>query len=195
MNNSKTFSKEEAARIAAEVATKNAARIGAEAAIAKYESERKKQKKLRSDRRLRDTKRLMKHYREIKLHAEDAIAALAEMSDEDYDFFQKLMEDDESVDVQAIVTSKARSSVMLAQIDAMLHKYEEISVASHREEDTRRYRILEAMYILDEPFTAAEVAQRENVNERTVYRDIEVACEKMGALLFGIQWIDRGMEV
>lgn len=192
--NTKTFSKEDAVRIAAEVATKNAAKIGAESGIARYESERAKQRKKRTDRRLRDTRRLLTHYREIKLHAENAIASLAEITDEDYDFFQRIMESDRGIDVQAIVTSKIRSSIMLAHIDAMLSKYGEISLASKRQEDARRYRILEAMCIKEPAETVAEIAERECVHERTVYKDLDVAYSKMSALLFGVQWIERGDE-
>jgi len=191
VNSSKTFSKEDAARIAAEVATKNASKIGADAGIARYESEKKKEKRKRIDRRLRDTRRLLSHYREIKIHSEDAISALEEINDEDYDFFQRLMEDDHSVDVEAIVTSKVRSSIILAHIDTMLLKYQQIALASKRPEEVRRYNVLDAMYISDEHPTAADIAEHENVHERTVYKDLDVACEKMSALLFGVQWIER----
>jgi len=185
---------EEAVRIAAEVAAKNAARVGAEAGIARYEAEQAKRRKKRADRRLRDTKRLLLHYREIKLHAEDAISSLNEITDEDYDFFQRLMESDTGVDVQAIVTSKIRSSIMLAHIDTMIQKYGEISMASRRSEDIRRYRILVAMCITEPAESLSEIAQRENIHERTIYKDLDAACVKMSALLFGVQWIERGDE-
>lgn len=183
---------ERVATIAAGVATEKAAELGAKAAIKTYENEKAKQSRRRNDRKLRDTKRLLLHYREIKVHAEDAIASLAEINDEDYDFFRRLMEDDRKVDVESIVTSKVRSSIMLDQIDTMLKKYEQISYATRREEEIRRYRVLDAMCISGELKTVREIAWAENVAERTVYRDLDVACSKMGALLFGIQWVERG---
>lgn len=185
---------EEAIRIAAEAAAKSAAHVGAETGIARYEAEQAKRRKKRADRRLRDTKRLLLHYREIKLHAEDAISSLNEITDEDYDFFQRLMESDTGVDVQAIVTSKIRSSIMLAHIDTMIQKYGEISMASRRSEDIRRYRILVAMCITEPAESLSEIAQRENIHERTIYKDLDAACVKMSALLFGVQWIERGDE-
>lgn len=183
---------EQIVAIAAGVATEKAAELGAKAAIKTYENEKAKQSRRRNDRKLRDTKRLLMHYREIKIHAEDAIASLAEINDEDYDFFRRLMEDDRKVDVESIVTSKVRSSIMLDQIDTMLKKYEQISYATRREEEIRRYRVLDAMCISGELKTVREIAWAENVAERTVYRDLDVACSKMGALLFGIQWVERG---
>ena len=44
---------------------------------------------------------------------------------------------------------------------------------------------------MDEPIPVSEIAERENIDTRTVYKDLDAACEKMSALLFGIQWIER----
>lgn len=185
---------ERIAAIAAGVARDRAIELGAKEAIKTYESEKAKQSRRRSDRRMHDTKRLLMHYREIKVHAEDAIASLAEINDEDYDFFRRLMEDDRKVDVDSIVTSKVRSSIMLDQIDTMLHKYQQIAYSTRREEEMRRYRVLEAMCISDERKTVQEIAEMENIVDRTVYRDFDIACSRMGALLFGVQWIERNDE-
>lgn len=171
------------ARIAAEIASKTALDV--------YTKQLEKEKKRRRDRRLRDTKRLMKSYREIKIHAGDAIASLSEVVSEDYEFFKELMEDNSTVDVGAIVRSKARSAIMLNHIDAMLRTYEIICLTSKKPEEQRRYRVLEAMYIKEEPEHVEDIADRENIDVRTVYRDLDAACEKLSALLFGIQWIER----
>lgn len=185
--NSKNLSESDIVRIASEAA----AQIGAEAGIAIYEAERKKQKRKQRDRRLRDTRRLFSHYREIKAHAEDAIADMADMDEEDYDFFKNLMEEDRSIDVQTIITSKVRSAIMLAHIDAMLLKYEQIAMASKRPEEKRRFKALEAIYISDDAQTVQDIAAQENVHERTVYKDLDVAYARMSALLFGVQWVER----
>lgn len=169
--------------------TRIAAKVASETAIKIYTEAKQKEQKLRSDRRLRDTKRLMKSYREIKIHAGDAIASLAEVNNEDFDFFHELLE--ERVSVSAIVLSKAKSAIMLAHIEAMLRAYQAICYGSKKPEDARRYRVLESMYIVGEPVPAQEIADRENIDTRTVYKDLDAACEKMSALLFGVQWIER----
>lgn len=184
----------DAARIAAEIATRKAGKIGADAGTTRYLEEKKRDSKRRKDRRLRDTRRLLRHYREIKAHAEDAITSLAEMKDEDYDFFQAFVTERNSVDVGAIVTSKARSAIMIAHIDAMLLKYQQIAYASNRLEEIRRYNVLEGMYISDSGDSAEDIAIRENINVRTVYKDLDSACARLSALLFGIQWIERDGE-
>lgn len=168
---------------------KAAAEIGAKAALDTYTKEKQKEKRMRADRRLRDTKRLMNNYREIKIHAGDAIASLHDVENEDYEFFRYLTED--SIEVSAIVHSKAKSAIMLAHIDAMLQAYQAICYGSNRPEDMRRYRVLEARCLIEKQLPIHEIAQRENIDIRTVYKDFDAACEKMSALLFGIQWISH----
>lgn len=170
---------------------KVAAEVGSKTALDVYTKQKEKEKRMRIDRRLRDTKRLMRSYREIKVHAGDAIASLSEVVNEDYEFFKDLMEDTGKIDVGAIVRSKARSAIMLTHIDAMLQAYEIICYNSKKPEEQRRYRVLESMCLMDEPIPVSEIAERENIDTRTVYKDLDAACEKMSALLFGIQWIER----
>lgn len=170
-------------RIAAEVATSTALEV--------YAREKQKERRMRVDRRLRDTKRLMRNYREIKIHAGDAIASLAEVANDDYEFFHDLMGDGDPINVEAIIRSKARSAIMLAHIDAMLQAFQVICYSSYKPEDQRRYRVLEARCLKEEPLPIHEIAQMENIDSRTVYKDFDMACEKMSALLFGIQWIER----
>jgi len=168
-----------------------AAEVGSKAAIEAYERQKEIEKRRRADRRLRDTKRLLRNYREIKLHAGDAIASLSEIENEDYDFFRNLLEEGDSINVSAIIRSKAKSAIMLTHIDAMIQAYQTICFTSKKTEEQRRYRVLESMYLSEVQETAKEVAERENIDIRTVYKDLDIACEKMSALLFGIQWIER----
>lgn len=178
---SKELSKEDIIRIAADA--------GAKAGIEQYEEHVKRQKRKKIDARLRNTKKLMRHYQEIKIHASDAITSLSEIGEEDYDFFQGLMEERSPLDVNAIITAKARSAIMLAHIDTMIGVLEQISFASKDPNDARRYRVLEAMCIADPPYTVQEIADREAIDVRTVYRDYDFICDRLSALLFGIQGI------
>lgn len=166
-------------------------RIASEVAIEVYSKEKTKEKKMQTDRRFRDAKRLIRNYREIKLHAGDAIASLSEVDNEDFDFFKSMVEERGEIDVASIVVSRAKSAIMLTHIDAMIHTYQTICLGSKKAEEQRRYRVLESMCLCDNTLTAQELAERENVDLRTIYRDFDTACEKMSALLFGIQWIER----
>lgn len=177
----KDDSQKDVIRLAVEVASKTTLEV--------YAKEKQKEKRMRADRRLRDTKRLLRNYREIKIHVGDAIAALADVANEDYEFFQSIIDD--RIEVSAIVRSKARSAIMLDHIDAMLKDYQIICNSSPKPEDQRRYRVLEARYLSEEQLPIHEIAKQENIDIRTVYKDIDAACEKMSALLFGLLFIDR----
>jgi len=166
-------------------------RVAVETALEVYAKEKQKERRRRADRRLRDTKRLMRNYREIKIHAGNAIASLTEVVNDDYEFFHNLMSDGDKIDVEAIVRSKAKSAIMLAHVDAMLQVYQIMCYGSVKPEDQRRYRVLEARYLIETPLPVHKIAEQENIDTRTVYKDIDVACEKMSALLFGIQWMER----
>lgn len=153
---------------------------------------REEERQGRVDWCLRVTKRLIRNYREIKIHADEAVAAHTEITNDDYEFYHNLMGDSsDQIEVAAIVRFRARSAVMLAHIDAMLQAYEAICYATDKPEDQRRYRVLEARFLAEKPLPIHEIAEQESINPRTVYKDIDAACEKMSALLFGVQWIER----
>lgn len=172
-------------------AVEESSKIALDFYVKEKEKEKKKEKEKRADRRLRDSKRLMRNYREIKIHVGDAIATLAEVNNENFDFFKDLMEGRSEVGVDVIVVSKAKSAILLANIEAALKTYQAICFTSKKPEDQRRYRVLESLYLLDNQLTAQEIAERENIDTRTVYKDFDAACEKMSGLLFGTQWIEH----
>ena len=60
---------------------------------------------------------------------------------------------------------------------------------SGKDESMRRYRIIWDIYISDNPATADEMAARENIERRTVYKDIKAAMRPLSALIFGIDGI------
>ena len=58
-------------------------------------------------------------------------------------------------------------------------------------EDERRWRVINALYISDERRTISQLDADEGVVERTIYKDIDVASEKIAALMFGIDGMKR----
>jgi predicted DNA-binding protein YlxM (UPF0122 family) len=148
----------------------------------------------RISKRLYDVRTLMKNYRSIKADAGNGVAYLSdtlqEFRKEDFAFFKSLMENRE-VNVAAITESKARSAIILSHIDHALELFRLASEASGKSDDARHYRVLYAKYVDPAQPSDAEIAQRENIVERTVYKDIDAACEKLGVFMFGVQFIER----
>lgn len=167
---------------------KLAAESGAKAGIERYEAEIKNQRRKKIDTRLRNTERLMRHYREIKLNAADAITTIKETQVETFEFFKSMMEEgDAKIDVKAIVAAKARSAVMVAHMDAMINILAQIYLNSNNPIEVRKFRVFEARFILDPPYAAKDIAVKECIDITTVYRDCDEICDHLSSLLFGIQ--------
>lgn len=149
------------------------------------EKERQRQQKGKRDRRLRNTKLLLRNYRKFKIHCEDNIHDLEELRDPDS---LEYLDTDDLV-IESIIRNKERTAVMLKYIDRMLQIYRILCEQSNKPEDLRRYRIMFDFYIVDEEKTVEEIAKCQNVDSRTVYRDVNKSCESLSSLIFGIDGI------
>ncbi len=169
-----------------------AAEVGGKAALDRYFSERRKSAKKRHDRRLRNTKLLLRNYRMLAAHVASAVYKPVQEEDEDViDIFEMLDEmddyyDEEGMYVESIKRSRSRTAVIMRHVDEMLRFFEIFCNTSAKLEDRRRYDVLYAMYIAEEPMLVSEIAAKENIDTRTVYRDIDAAVERISALIFGI---------
>ena len=74
----------------------------------------------------------------------------------------------------------------LYRIDNALELYKHECELSQIDEERRRYRIINKMYIDDEPMTVEELMEIENVSRDTVYRDMRIATKILSIYLYGI---------
>ncbi len=156
---------------------------GAEVALERFRQEQNRYQKKKHDWRLRNTKLLLRHYREFAEHAEEIESFLsqdAQVLDEMYD---------EGMNVESIMRSKRRTLVMVKFIRRMLESYLVICEKSGSDEELRRYKIVHAMYIDSEKMTADEIAKLHFIARRTVFLDIDKACETLSVLIFGVDAI------
>lgn len=182
----KDRSQSEVIRIASEAAAKTAIEV--------YNKQIHKAQVERVDRRLRNTKLLLRNYRMFKAHCENAVYELGLDGQEDeniYDILDRLNDEDTEFFVESIRKSVARTAIMVKHIDAMLEFYEIYSTRSKNPEEERRYQIIQAHYINEKPSTIKELADYFVITDRTIYRDIDIACERISALLFGIDGIKK----
>lgn len=162
--------------------------VGVRAAMDYLAEEREKTRKSRYDRRLHNTRLLLKNYRSFKKHAEGAIYNAKQVKESAIDILDGL--DDAMLSnsnyVDGIKKSQQRTIIILHHIEEMLRYYKISCEQSGKPEEMRRYRIIMAMYIDDVKITAQEIAEKENVEARTVYKDITNAVKPLSALIFGI---------
>ncbi|WP_342419236.1 hypothetical protein [Paenibacillus sp. FSL H8-0168] len=161
------------------------ARIAAETALEFYKKEQERQNKLKRDRRLRNTKMLLRNYRKFKIHCGSNVQELEELKDPDS--FEYLDTDD--LAIEAIIKNKERTAAMVSYIDRMLDVYQILSEKSKKPEDIRRFKILFDLYVSEQEKTVEDLSDCHKINKRSIYRDINKACEAFSSLLFGVDGI------
>jgi len=168
---------EQVAKISAETAVQTA--------IEYLEQEKQKQKKMKRDRRLRNIKLLLRNYRSFTVHCEGIKVGLDRLNN-------MLQIDDLETDeaaIESIKRSKERTLAIVKFIDQMLEVYKVLSERSEKPEDLRQYQTIYKMYIASEKYSAEKIAECHKVDVRTVYRDINSACETLSGLIFGADFI------
>ena len=168
------------------------AEIAANAGIAAYKDEMKKAERNREADRTREVKKLLGAYRRIKAELEDGrVFTEEEKAEYRWEFVKDLMSAKDSVGKSERIIKdeekrRQESMYSIYRIENAMRLYKEECERSASEEEKRRYREIEAMYIADEPMTVQELAEAENVSEKTVYRDIGIAYKIIAIYLLGI---------
>jgi hypothetical protein len=147
--------------------------------------------KKRYDRRLRNTRLLLKHYRDLKVHdglVDRSISSIYKENAID------ILDDVESVDdeeqyIQAVSRTKIRTAIIVRHINKSLEYYKVVCLKGG-DIKKRRYSIIKYMYI--DPVennmvpTYEEAATHFDIIVKTVGRDIRAAIEDLSILFFGI---------
>lgn len=169
-----------------------AAKVGAETAISKYEAERLKELKDTRDYRLRNTKMLLSHYREFKAHAESAIYS-AEQSEDVIDVLDLMWERNHRREqvVNSIKRSAVNTKIIMTHIESMLEVYKSFAERSRKQSNIRQYQVLYERYIDDVQLTVEEIAEKHNIDPRTVYLDIDAGIDRLSKLIFGVELLSK----
>lgn len=140
--------------------------------------------KTRQDRRLRNTRLLLKHYNHLKDHISKAIYSGAAI-----DVLDEIDDIDEFIYINSIKNSVKRTHIIMSHIKAMLEIYQ-IYCEKYGDIEERRNRVLRQYYFDNKKL--GDIAITEDVDERTCLRDLRAAEDRLSALIFGIDSI-RGM--
>lgn len=158
----------------------------AKTAIEKWREEEEKQKDEQRDWRLRNTKLLLKNYRLFHEHLKNAIWDQEQLCAESPIEILELMNVRHGLKVESIANSLVRTKIIMKHVDEMLMIYKIYCEKSGKPEEQRRYRVIKKLYLDEKALTAADIAEEEDIDLRTVYKDVNAACDKLSALLFGI---------
>lgn len=163
-----------------------AADIGAKAGIDKYVEELKSFQRKKADRRLYNTKLLLRNYRMLEAHAENSVFGRNQMRETAADILESMMNmyNDELV-VESIKNSATRTAIIVSHIKAMLEIFQICCERSTNELDKRRYDIVYGLYIAEDKISRKDLADKWNVSRDTTYTDEKIAIERLSALFFG----------
>ena len=169
-----------------------AAAIGANEALKTFRQEQKKEYSRRADRRLRNTKLLVRNYHMLKEHAENSVFGRTQMEESALDILESMMSMyDNEVIIESIKRSATRTAVIVSHIETMFGLYAAYCDKSpNRDIEMRRYEVLWDMYMAEDTLSAKEVAEKQHVSKDTVYTDIRMATEKLTALIFGVDGLN-----
>jgi hypothetical protein len=166
----------------------NAAAIGAREAIKTYEQERKKEYGKRADRRLRNTKLLLRNYHMLKEHAENSVFGRTQMEESATDILESMMNIyDNEVIIESIKRSATRTAIIVSHVETMFGLYGAYCDKTLAQEvERRRYEVAWEKYMATPALSVKEIAEKHCMSKENVYSDLRVAEERLTALLFGV---------
>lgn len=146
---------------------------------------------LQRDKRRASTKLLLRNYRSLVDHCENASFTAAQVEVDDGLSLAEILEMingkvSDRLKVESIRQSAVKTKIIINHIDTMLGLYKSCCERSPKEEDMRRYRVICGLYLDKERKTAVELAELEYTDKRTIYRDVSAAVEQLTSLFFGI---------
>lgn len=171
-----------------------AAIAGKEAvSIFRTEQVKAEKKRAREENKVKKTKKMLSSYRRIKATLSDETEFTEEEQIElRWKFIQDLMgstKETVSKSERVIQDGEKRRQedlYCIYRIEKATEMYREECEKSGSEEAKRRYRELRMMYLEEREYTVQEISQVEKVSDKTVYKDLGIACGIVSVYLFGM---------
>lgn len=168
--------------------------VASKTAIGVYKKEHEKAVKQEMSNRFKKTKEQLKAYRKIKKKIEqDKSFSEQQKSEYRWQFVEDLMGSEKEIFsrservIQDEEKKRQEDLYAMYRIENALKLYKEEVDLTANEEEKRRYRVLNSMYISSKgPYTVQEIAKQENISEKSVYRDIGLAVKIVSIYLYGV---------
>lgn len=171
------------------------AAIAGKEAVRTFKTEQIKAEKrrVREGDKVKKTKKMLSSYRRIKA----ALSEEAQFTEEEqielrWKFIQDLMGSvRETVSksertVQDAEKRRQEDLYCIYRIEKATEMYREECEKSGSEEAKRRYRELSMMYLEEKDYTVQEISEVEKVSDKTVYKDLGIACGIVAVYLLGM---------
>lgn len=161
--------------------------------IFKTEQLNAEKRRAREGDKVKKTKKMLSSYRRIKA----ALSDEAQFTEEEqielrWKFLQDLMGNvRETVSrsertIQDAEKRRQEDLYCIYRIEKATEMYREECEKSRSEEAKRRYRELSMMYLDEKEYTVQEISEVEKVSDKTVYKDLGIACGIVAVYLLGM---------
>ena len=167
----------------------NIAAIAAQKGIESYKEEQKRSEKERSSRVKNNAKLLITNYRRFKAMCSNATYDQGTVSDDELSEILELMQGyhrSRDFELSSIKDRVVRTKMIMDHVDSMLEIFKRQCESAIDPEESRRYRVIEGLYLLPEPKSIRDIAEEEAITTSTVYRDCDKAYKRLAILFFGI---------
>ncbi len=141
------------------------------------------------DKRLYNTKLLLRNYRKLKQHYESAVTSIGEIEhDEITGEIDKGFGSNDNTYIKSILRTRGRTIIIVKHIDRLLNHYR-LTAEVGGGNELRKYKVIESMYLEADRLTMEQIAEKNNCSVGTVKNDHKKAIEELSVLLFGIDGI------
>jgi hypothetical protein len=172
---------------------KKAAREGAKEGIAAYESKQAIVMAERTEKVRNSAKTLIQHYRKLKKMKDTSVYDPDTVTDLTLaGIFDYILDECRKEEFELTSTKKNMliTGMLLNHVDTQLENYKKECEQSKIPDIERRYRVVEMMFLNEEPMKPDDVAEVENIDKSNVYRTLEKAYDDLTALFFGVEGLD-----
>lgn len=184
------------------VVIKIAAEIGAKSALLAIQEREKAIQKVRKDRKLHNTRMLLEKYRIFNEHIDNATYKKAQIDTASAvewlnNVYLPMYDPNNKADqiVESIRNSALKTKILVEHINKMVKVYEIYCSLDESPKLLRRYEAFYGRYISQERLSYETVAEKWNVDVRTIQRDVNDAISDFSSLLFGIDFISKSERI
>jgi DNA-binding XRE family transcriptional regulator len=160
--------------------------IAVQAGIMTFRNLKKDEKISRHDKRLQNTRLLLRNYKVFKMHCNESLFKYKIGNSNVIDILDSLDELSEERYIESIKRSTERTMTIVAHVEKMVDQYKRIAETSAKKNDLEKYKIIQLRYFDDPQKTTEEIAEILNVVPKTVYFWEKEAIESLSGLIFGI---------
>ncbi len=170
------------------------ATVASQAALMTVEKKNEHDRKERQKVKLRNTRLLLEKYRIFNEHIDNATFKAEQIkSAEAINWLNEMYDPNNKADqiVESIKNSAVKTRIIVAHINKMIKIYESYCNSDDSPKMKRRFEALYGRYISEKRVRYEKVAEKWNVDVRTIQADVNEAINEFSGLLFGVDWLDK----